>query len=207
LRPCCAFTAAGEDERRSLAPLVEEDLAHDVHPHGIEAAHRLVQDQHVRLVEHGGDELRLLLHALRELVCPPPAPLPEAQPLQPRPETARRLPPRRALDLGEEEELLAKHHARVESPLLGHVPDAVAGGDVGGAAPDLDAALVGSEDVHHHAERRRLAGSVRPQEPEDASPRDLEREVADGDVPGEALAHSRDPDCDVGHVTSQETRL
>ena len=74
---------AGEHDRRAAAAQVEHHLAHDVHAHRVEPAHRLVHDQHVRLVQHGGDELRLLLHALRELVRLLLAPVGEPEPLEP----------------------------------------------------------------------------------------------------------------------------
>ena len=144
------------------APQVEHHLAHHVHAHGVEAAHRLVQDQHLGLVQHGGDELRLLLHALRELVRLASCASRRARAARARGRAASRASfAAHALDRGHEHELLLEHHARVEPALLGHVADAVAGGVVGGLAQDLDRPGVGAEDVHDHAQRGGLAGAVR----------------------------------------------
>src|SRR5881296_3098319 len=49
-------------------------------------------------------------------------------------------------------------------------------------------AAVGLQDVHDHADRRRLAGAVRPQETVDHALGDGERELINGGVTGEAFA-------------------
>ena len=54
----------------------------DVHAHGVESAHGLVHDQDLRLVQDGGDELGLLLHAFRQLVGLALPPVLEAEPLE-----------------------------------------------------------------------------------------------------------------------------
>src|SRR5262249_18668947 len=78
---------ARQDEGLARPAHLEEDVPHEVRAHRIEAAHRLVEDEDVRVVEHGGHELRLLLHAPPEAVhlplAPPPAPPPP--PPAPRP--------------------------------------------------------------------------------------------------------------------------
>ena len=181
---------ARQHDRGAGAPHVDEHLAHHVRADRIEPAHRLVHDQHVGLVQHRGDELRLLLHALRQLVGLALAPVGEREPLEPGADALARLPRRHALDRRHEDELLLEHHARVEPALLGHVADAVARRVVGGLAEDLDRAGVGPQDVHHHPERRGLAGAVRPEQAEDALARNLEREIGDGHVAGEGLANA-----------------
>ncbi len=185
--------------RRALASQVEHDLAHHVHAHRVEAAHGLVHDQHVGLVQDGGDELRLLLHALRELVRLLLPPVGEPEPLEPGAQPRLGLLAAHALDGGHEDELLLEHHARVEPALLGHVADAVARRVVGGLAEDLDRAGVGAQDVHDHPQRGRLAGAVRPQQAEDAAPGNLEGQVLHRHVAGEGLPYPLEDDGLVVH--------
>ena len=93
---------ARQHERAPLAPQVQQHLAHEVGAHGVEAAQRLVEDQDLRLVQDGGHELHLLLHALGQLVELALAPLGQAQPLQPGPHAARGLRARHALEARED---------------------------------------------------------------------------------------------------------
>ncbi len=55
----------GEDDRCSLPVLLGDEIAQWTHVDGVEAAERLIENEELGLVNHGGDELQLLLHALR----------------------------------------------------------------------------------------------------------------------------------------------
>ena len=168
--------------------------------HRVEAGERLVEDQHLGVVEDGGDELRLLLHALAELVELAVAPRREAHALQPRRQAARRFRPRHALEGGEEQQLLLQRHARVEPALLGHVPDAVAG------LPGRRARR-GSRSCPRPGRRmfmtmRRVVvfpGPVRAQEAEGAAAGDVQGKPLDRHVAGVGFAHAGEADGGVGH--------
>ena len=142
------------------------------------------------LVEHGGDELGLLLHALRELVHLALAPGGEAQALEPRGQPARRLRPRHALDLGHEHELLLHDHARVEAALLRHVADAVARRLVRGPAEDLDRPRVGAEDVRTMRRVVVLPAPLGPRRPK-MLPRGRQGQVGHRGVARERLGDAR----------------
>jgi hypothetical protein len=55
----------GENDRALLGLEFEQDFFHQFGVDGIEAGENFVEDQEVGRVHHGGDELNLLLHALR----------------------------------------------------------------------------------------------------------------------------------------------
>lgn len=57
----------GEDDGAAAGVLLVDEVAHQAAIDGVEAAEDLVENQQVRLVDDGGDELHLLLHALGEL--------------------------------------------------------------------------------------------------------------------------------------------
>jgi hypothetical protein len=58
-----------EDDRGALLVLLADQVAEQPHVDRVEPAEGLVEDQQVRLVEHGRDELDLLLHALAEFLA------------------------------------------------------------------------------------------------------------------------------------------
>src|SRR5262249_37192164 len=59
---------------------------------------------------------------------------------------------------------------------------------------DLDRALVRLLDGHDHAEQRRLAGTVGTDDTDDATARQLERQVVDEQAIAERLAHAVEHD-------------
>ena len=105
--------------------------------------------------------------------------------------------------LGEEGEDAAHGHLLVEAALLRQVADPAQRLGTGGeVAEERDRPFVGLEDVVDHPDRRRLAGTVRAEEPVDDPLRHAHREVRDGDVPGVALRDVRDGGDRVGHGRS-----
>src|SRR6266513_1028362 len=71
-----------EQDRLPATPQVEHGVLHDLRIHRIQSRERLVQNQEIRVVEHGRDELHLLLHDFDQLIHPPHAPLPATDPLR-----------------------------------------------------------------------------------------------------------------------------
>ena len=82
---------------------------------------------------------------------------------------------------GEEDEELARGQRLVEAQVAGQVPDAAPDCDVAArvAAEELEASPRRPKQVENQPDRGRLAGPVRPEEPEHLAGRDLEVEVDD----------------------------
>ena len=97
---------------------------------------------------------------------------------------------------GEEHELVEHLHPRVEPALLGEIAPGRARQQLALGAPPRDPAGVGLEDAERDPHRRRLAGPVRAEEPEDLARGDLEREVVERDDGAEPLGEVVD---DEGH--------
>ena len=92
-----------------------------------------------------------------------------------------------AVERREVRELVEHDHPRVEAALLGEVaPRRPRQGPAVGASPG-DRPAIGLEHAEHDPHRRRLAGSVRAEEPEDLAGRDVEREAVERDDGPEAL--------------------
>ena len=73
----------GEHDALALRPVVEQQVAEELLVDRIEAGERLVEDQEVGRVEHGADQLHLLLHALGQLLDLGFRPLGELDPFEP----------------------------------------------------------------------------------------------------------------------------
>ena len=86
-----------EDDRGAAPVLLEHEVAQQPHVDRVETAERLVEDQQIGLVDHRGDELDLLLHALGQLLALLVLDLAETDPLEPLPhppaQVAARRPP------------------------------------------------------------------------------------------------------------------
>src|SRR5215203_387240 len=171
----------GEHDALARGPVLPEQVPEQLLVDGIEAGERLVQDEQVRLVENGADELHLLLHALRQLLDLGFGPLGELHPLQPALDVGPELGPLEAADLAEEEELVHHRHPAVEPALLGQVADPPQILRRPRMAEDRDLARVLGRDVHDHADGRRLARPVGPQQAEDAPRRHRHRDVVHRD--------------------------
>ncbi len=103
---------------------------------GVEAAEGLVHDDEVGLVEQGGDELDLLLHALGEIFGLLGDGLGDLQPLAPGVGALGGDGGVEAVELAEEDELVEDVHLFVEAALLGQVADALEGFAVEGLAEE-----------------------------------------------------------------------
>jgi hypothetical protein len=125
-----------EDQRLALLAQLEERLAEDRHVHRVEARERLVHQQDLGIVEDRGDQLDLLLVALRELVGAALGEVRDAEPGEPVIRLAAGPIGRDAVELGEIDELVDDPHPRVEAAFLGQVaPGRPRQGPAVGAAP------------------------------------------------------------------------
>src|SRR6476661_5314399 len=83
----------GEHDALALRPIVEQQVAEELLIDGIEDGEGLVEDQEVGRVEHGADELHLLLHALGQLFDLGLRPAGELDPVEPALDVRRQLGP------------------------------------------------------------------------------------------------------------------
>jgi hypothetical protein len=150
---------------------------------GVEAARRLVEDQHVGLVHHRLGEADALAIALRQLEDVLAGHEREAaqpdDPVDLGPDRAARHAP----DLGGEAQVVVDPHLGVERRRLGQVADLAAHLErVLDDVEPVDRGLAGTrqqvagQDLH----RRRLPGAVGAQEADDLAPRDLEGDSLQG---------------------------
>src|SRR5213083_1893219 len=131
-----------EQDRLPAAAQVEHGVLHHLSIDGIEPRERLVENQEIRVVEHGRDELHLLLHSLRQLVDPAQSPLSEPESLEPLPGPLARPPPVDAFHLAQKHERVEHPHLAVQAALLREVADPLR---VSAAAVSLP------EDLYHAA--------------------------------------------------------
>ena len=181
----------GEAARREPVDLVPE-LAPGLR---VDASGRLVEKEEPRLVHDAGGEREALLPAARQL----PSELMAARGEAEIGEGLRdRLPARlEIVEAGDEEEILLDRQVLVEREPLRHVADLLL--DAAALADDVIAehgslARVRSEKPADHADGRRLARAVGPEEADDLAGRDLERDVIDGDRLAEAFGQVRNVD-------------
>ena len=156
-------------------------------PAGVEAVHRLVEDQQLGVPEEAGGDAETLAHAhgvLRHLVV---GPVQDADALECRLDAAlgRRLA-RRRQDL----QVLAAGQVAVEAGLVDDGADAgqrqvAMAGD--GVAEQGHGAGVGVGQTEQHPDQRRLAGAVGAEIAEGAAAGNEQLDVVDGDVLAESL--------------------
>jgi hypothetical protein len=176
-----------EDERLAVIPELEERLTKQRDIDRVEPRERLVHEQHRRIVEDGGNQLDLLLIALRELIGPPIGELRDPEPGQPVATFAPRAIGWHAVQRGEVDELVEHVHPRVEPALFGQVAPGGSRQRTAVLALPRHRPAIGLEDSEHDPHRRRLAGAVGPEEAEHLAPGNLESETVQGDRRTESL--------------------
>ena len=142
----------------------------------VQPRERLVHQEDLRPVQDRGDELDLLLVALRELLGAAAGQLRDQEPVQPAQGGATREAGGLAIEGREVDELVQHRHPRVETALLGQVAPGPAWQVRGRAAVPANLAGVRVQDPEADPHRRGLAGAVRAEEPEDLAARDVERQ-------------------------------
>jgi hypothetical protein len=134
---------------------------------------------------HG--QLHPLLIAVRERDELLLHPLAEAEPLKPAAAGdggSRRVEPVEAREVGD---LVEQPHLRIQAPLLRHVPEPQTVHVAYRMSSPRDRTAVRREDPHHCSHRRRLAGAVAADEPDDLALTDTERHAVERDQLAEAL--------------------
>jgi hypothetical protein len=103
---------------------------------------------------------------------------------------------RQPAKLAHERDHLGDAHLGIQPALLGQISD-LRRRSATRAQPieDDDRPGVGRDDVVDHAQRRRLAGAVRPEDAVDAAARHLERDAVDSHVVAEPLDDPLDRQC------------
>src|SRR6476659_8556743 len=189
-----------EDDRLSLLPKLAQVFLDDCGVDRIESRERLVQDQDLRIVDDGRDELDLLLHPLRELIHFLLEPRLQLEFLGPVGDPLPRVFAGNLLDRRQKEEVVEHVHLPVEPALLGQVADPILSLPGHRGAEDVDLSGVRGRDVHDHPDRRRLTGTVGTQEPEDHAAGYAERKRVDGRKAAEDLRDVLELDRGGGHL-------
>jgi len=180
----------GHDDGPACGALLLDDVLDQARVDRVEPGEGLVHDDEVGLVHESRDNLRLLLHALAEVLHLLVAVVVQVEPLQPVGQPAPRLPLVQALEGRKIDQRRLQLEVHVQAALLRQVADAVLLRLIEPAAKDLDITGIGPEDIEHHADGRRLACAVRPEQAEDFARVDLEGDAVDRPDGAEALAEA-----------------
>src|SRR5262245_34148413 len=172
------------EEDRRAAPVDPPDLLpHRQSAGRIETSRRLVEEQHLWLVDQRRGQVEPPLHAAGVALDPPISGVGELAELEERLCPSRRRRSGHAEQATLQDQELAPCLPRVEPSLLQRHSDLEAGSvRVGGHVDPGDRGRAG-RDRHQggqHADRRRLAGPVRTEEPEDLAPANVEVDPAYG---------------------------
>jgi hypothetical protein len=167
----------GQEHRPAAIALLGDEPQELLLHQRIEPAGGLVEHQQLGIVERGLDKADLLAVAARELA---------ERPVHVRLEALRELGPAseiaHAASLGQERQQLLAGQSRVIAEVAREVPQPRADRAAVPAAvepEDLRRAARGMQEVEQRAHRRRLAGTVRPQETEHLAGFDPHRDVLD----------------------------
>ena len=158
-----------------------EDFAfEDVGIDRVEAAEGFVEDEELGVVEHGDDELDLLLHAFGEFFDGAVPPAGNVETFEPLAKVLLGSGLVEAFEAGEVDGLLAHTHFFVETALFGEVADMqdiVVGH---GVTVEEDGAAVGGDNAVDDADERCLAGSVGAEKTENGAAADVQGDIVEG---------------------------
>ena len=115
---------AGEEHRHPGSRQLLEQPRHGTHRDGIQPGEGFIEDEQVRLVDQGGDELHPLLVAVGQLVHARSRPFRYPQPLEPQVGDPTDLRAGAPAELPQVEQLLPYPHPGVQTPFFRHVPEA-----------------------------------------------------------------------------------
>ena len=182
-----------EDRGAALAEPVDQ-LVDATRGDRVETGRRLVEEQDLRVAEERSRERDPLAKALGQGAARIVRPVGEVDGLEGTRDARARIG--HLVQVGEALEVLEDAQAQVQPRRLGHDRD---------PAPDLDAVLGRQRDPGHRRRargrfdqraerphRRRLAGTVRPEEAEDLAASDLERDVVERAAVAEGLGEAAD---------------
>ena len=188
-----------EDDRSASGVQLKERLFQEVRIDRIETREGLIEEEDLRVMKDRGDDLDLLLVALRELLGPPVGGVGDPEAGEPGPGSVGRFAPRQTEEDTDEGELIEDAHPGIEAALFGQVAPGIPGQLLGGDSPPGDLPVVGPEDVQDDPHRGRLAGAVRAEEAEDPAGRRLEAHRVEGEGRSKTL---RDVGKDEAHTTT-----
>ena len=185
----------GKNDRSAALVLSQDQVTQQTHVHRIEPAERFVEDEQIRLVQHAGEELDLLLHALRELLTLLVGDVAELDRLQPALYTRLEDSAWHTLESPDVHEKGRDLHLLVDAALFGQVSDPVFGFQRGIATQHRDRTRVRQQDRHDDANGRGLARTVGADEAAHRSCGDGEVEVAYGYGLAKGLRDVANDDC------------
>ena len=181
-----------EHDRAALGHQSEDHVAHVLHARRIEAVHRLVENEQLRIAEQASGHAEALAHAHRVLGHLVVGAVGDAHPLERRTDAAAG---RGLAGRGQDLQVLAAGQVAVETWLVddGAHPGQCLGPVAGhGVAEQRHGAGVGVGESEQHPDQRGLAGPVRAEVAEGAAPGDEEFDPVDGHVGAEALGQPVD---------------
>jgi len=150
---------------------------------GVKTGQRLVEDDEAGVVDERTGQRHLLAHAAREALATLVLVRPETKPVG---KLAGGLAGGHRIDApktGDELEIFERRQLVVDHRLVGNPRHLALGGDRVGErvdAENIDRAGIGAEQADDHAQRRGLAGAVRPDESVELAGADRKVEVIDG---------------------------
>jgi len=174
----------GEQDRDALIAAQPLDLLPHVGPDlGVEPGRGLVEEQDTRPVHEREPDVESPLHAAREGADDAVGRLAEAEAAEQLVDAPFELRAAHALQPAAQTQVLARRRLAVGASALGHHADAAP--HLGGVradvvAGDRRAALVGARQRREDADRRGLAGAVRPEKAEDRALLHRERQAVEG---------------------------
>ena len=176
-----AQNVRAEEHRPPLLAQRADEVAHVAAPERIEAGQRLVQKDHLRVVEQSLRDADALQHPARVRPKPPPPLGPDAGPVEPERSPPAAFGGRIAEQSPDVREELFGRAELVEAGRLRKEPDSPADGHVAGRpAQNLGAARRRTNELHQQPQRRGLAGAVRPEIAEHRARRHVERHLVEG---------------------------
>ena len=164
-------------------------------------AGRLIEEQDARLVQQRRRHGEALLEAARQIGGRARG-LRELELAQCPVDTRAPCRPAQAVGAGEELQVLPRAERAVQRELLRHITELRARGIAGGSEvhpADAQHPRARGEQSAEHAKRGGLARPVRPEQPEDLAPRDVEAHPIDGREAPEALDQ-------IGHLDDRTAR-
>jgi hypothetical protein len=152
----------------------------------IDADRRLVEDQHVGVVDERGGDVEAPLHAAAERLRLVAGAVGEADEGERGVDALAEQRAAQAVEGAEQLQVRRRAEVLVDRELLRHDADAALGRvrvlverQARRAAADEDLAAVGADQAAQHRHGRRLAGAVRPEQADDLAGADVERQVGD----------------------------
>ena len=183
----CLLHVVRRVEQRLAAPAQLLEVVEDgVSALRIDADRRLVEEQHVGIMDERGRDVQAPLHAAAERARLVPGAIDQADEVQRGVDALVEQRARQAVERTEEAQVRCGAEVLVDREFLRHDADATLGVeavfaqlDAIGACADEHLAAVGADQSAEHRDRRRLAGTVWAEQADDLARADGDREVGD----------------------------